>query len=211
MRKTTIAILALLTGCFGASGQNIPTGKSVLGIGVNSCSYSSAATNLCTLNRAAGGLAGIDIFANYNYGVLTHITLAAEGGFASYAAASGYEIGVGTEYDFKLTHKNRDPFDIYIDAHGGYTHLNYKGGIITIDGKFVGPGIYYGAGFGVRKHIGINWGLFVDANYMIYHYNGGEVIATDKEKTPYTVNFSGFNFGGGIYFMFGKTHHALVD
>lgn len=211
MRKPTIAILTILLGCLGASAQNIPTGKSVLDIGVNSCIYNSAATNLCTLERASGGLSGVDIFANYNYGVLPHMTLAANAGFATYSTASGYEIGVGSEYDFKLTHKNRDPFDIYIALKGGYTHLTFKGGIITINGKFGGPGIYYGPGLGIRKHIGINWGIFVDANYMIYHYNGGEVTGTDKEKTPYTINFSGFNFGGGIYFMFGREHHALVD
>ena len=194
-----------------ATAQNIPIGNWVAGISINSCSYTSSAKNLCTLQGASGSMAGICYCGTYNYGVLKKLTLTAEGGFDSYAAgAAGYEAGVGSEYDFKISHR-RDPFDIYLNVIGGYTHINYKGNLITISGKFVAPGIFYAAGLGIRKYISHHAGLFVDANYALYHYSGGEVITQDNQKTPYMLNFSGYNFGGGIYVIFGPKHTTPME
>jgi hypothetical protein len=208
MIRNLVKIAFALLLSFNVSAQNFKTGTSIISAGINFCSYNSTATDLSTLSKYSSSLSGINLSGSYNYAVLNKVSLRAEAGYSLYTSlATAYQAGVGAEYHFHLSHVT-DPFDLFIAVNGGYTHLNYKEGLLAVSGSFKSPGIYYGLGFGIRKYLG-NVGIFADANYDIHNYNGGEVIVSDNVKIPYTLKFSGFNFGGGICWKFVPAHQNV--
>lgn len=207
--KRYLLLVILFLGALSSSAQKLRVGSSLVSAGVNFGSYSAKATNLSTLTAARGSLPALAFFGMYNYQVTDHISLRAEGAYDLYAAlATGYDLGVGVEYHIRFKRKN--PVDMFVALDGGYTHLYYKSGLLTVGGTFKSPGIYYGAGLGIRKSFG-NFGIFADLNYVIHNYSGGEVINSDNVKMPYTINFSGLNYGGGICWRLAFGQHLLIE
>jgi len=211
MIKYLLALSGLL--CVSAAysqSQTLRIGNSIAEIGVVYCDYSASGTNNCTLSGTSGTLSGLGCQLSYNYTVLSHISINADAAVATYTGGTGIDAGVGAEYHFHISHK-ADPVDLYLSANGGYTRLSYAGGLVDVSGTFVAPGIYYQFGGGIRKYIAHSVGLFLNVNYAIHNYIGGQVKEAEDLKIPYTIDVSGFNFGGGICWKFGKSHHALVD
>jgi hypothetical protein len=208
MIKQLLALSGILfvTAAFSQS-QTLRVGNSIVGVGLNDCSYSAYATNNCALTTAAGSLSGFDYQFSYNYTVLNHESINADLGIGNYTGGTGLDVGIGVEYHFHFSHR-ADPFDLYLGADAGYTRLTYAGGLLAISGNFVAPGIYYQFGLGLRRYIIDGIGLFINVNYALHTYSGGEVTEGEGLRIPYTIGVSGFNFGGGICYKFGKPHHS---
>src|SRR5690242_10065632 len=135
MIKNLLGITFIFIITTGSLAQNLRLGTSIIDAGVNYNLLTQKATNLSTLTVAKGSLSGITLYGAYNYAVTEKTTLRAQGGYSFFGAASSYQLTVGAEYHFRLTH-TIDPFDLFIEADGGYSHMNYKGGIIPLDGTF---------------------------------------------------------------------------
>jgi hypothetical protein len=211
MKKSKL-LLALLILCigFGASAQKLVLGSSVIDLGFNYCLYSGSATNLCALTTVAGSMQGLEYSLTYDYVVLNRTTINADLGMSLLTGGTDFDAGVGAEYHIHFTHKI-DPFDLFVGGNAGYSHLKYTGGFLTTAGYFSAPGLYYSVGVGARKYLIHGVGVFINVNYGGHKYNGGEVTEGEGLKIPYTIGYSGFNFGGGICYKIHATHHPLID
>src|SRR6185312_1161140 len=211
MIKRLLVLFGILSATVAYSqSQTLRVGNSIAGVGVDYCLYNAAATNRCTLAGSAASLTGLAYEFSYNYAVLNHETILANVGVGTFTGGTGLDVGVGAEYHFHISHK-ADPLDIYLSADAGYTRFTYAGGLLDVPGNFRAPGIYYQFGGGIRRYIAQNIGIFINANYALHTYSGGEVTRTENLKIPYTISVTGFNFGGGVCYKFGKAHHSLVD
>ncbi len=213
MKKSKLLLsLLAISFCFSASAQKLRLGSSYIDLGFNYCTYSGTATNLCALTSSSGSMQGFSVTATDDVVVLDHTTLDADLGLNLLTGGTALDAGVGFQYHF-YSKKKPLKWDIFIGGNAGYTHLGYSGGLLSTPGNFAAAGLYYQMGAGVRKFIAHGIGLFINANYGGHHYSGGEATEQEQEKLklPYTISFSGFNFGGGVCVLLHGNHHPLID
>lgn len=211
MKKSKLLLsLLAITFCLGASAQKLRLGAQYVDVGFYYCTYSGSATNTCTLIGSSGSMQGFACTLTDDVVVLDHTTLDADLGVNLLTGGTAIDAGVGFQYHFH-SKKKPIPWDIFIGGNTGYTHLAYTGPMLTTSGNFAAAGLYYQLGFGVRKFIAHGVGIFINANYGGHHYSGGEVTEKEKLKLPYTLGFSGFNFGGGVCIRLHSPYHPLID
>jgi hypothetical protein len=176
MRKIKLLITLLILGLsFGASAQKMKLGSSIISFGFDYCLYSGSSTNLCTLTGASASMQGFEYSLSYDYVVLDHLTINANGGLNLLPGGTAIDAGVGVEYHIHYTH-HIDPFDIYIHGNTGYSHLSYAGGLLSTSGTFNAAGLYYMVGFGARRYLIHDVGVFLNVQYGGHKYSGGEKV-----------------------------------
>jgi len=209
--KTSLLILFSLS-CFGGWAQNMPLGMTISGLGLNFCSYSTSSTNLCTLDKITGSLSGTNVNASYSYAVLYKFLITGKIDYTAYTGGIGsFDFTAGGEYHVSYFGHKKPPVDIYLDFNFGYTHLNVESNSVSSTGIFNASGICAGFGAILCKYFSNNIGIFIDANFDVHHYNGGEVAVPDEGKNPYSLTLSGFNYGFGLCKRFGSKVHPLID
>jgi hypothetical protein len=198
-RITTALIIFTLTLTLSrARAQSLHIGTSVISLGFNAATYSFTSTNLCATTTSSGSLPAFIITPSYSYAVLNKLTLDGSLGIPIYAGGTGLDIGVGITYHLFFPAHKANPFEALLMFKAGFTTIGMNNSGISDAGKFISNGIFYVPGLGIRKYLAGDFGIFADLNYAIYNYTGGQVEQNSSYKLPFTLNFSGLTYGGGI-------------